>query len=329
VSSVFPQVTVVMPVFNAERYVCEAVESILSQTFGDFECLVFDDGSSDRSFELISQYPRRDSRVTVFQGDHEGYARWLNRGIELARGNFIARMDADDISLPDRFMRQVRFLSENPSVVAVGCDAYCIDQDGDMIGVARHETDSLELQKSLLEGKLGVIAHPTAMIRRDALVRAGRYRPEYEPTEDLDLWLRLLGEGQLANIPDLLFKYRYHSSSVSHTRAERQQQLTRLLLDEHRRQHQLPPLPHNATSFEAPSVAAEHRRWARSSLALGHRSTARKHLRYAMQTERLSIQGWILLGASRLPAMIPIGAKRLLWFVKWFREKLTMNQPRK
>jgi glycosyltransferase involved in cell wall biosynthesis len=232
----------------------------------------------------------------------------LNRGIEIARGELIARMDADDVSLPERFARQVAFLQNNPDVVAVGCDAICIDSDGDIIGVAGHESDPRRLQQHLLSGRLGVIAHPTCMMRRDVLLSVGGYRPEYEPTEDLDLWYRLLRRGELANIPELLFKYRYHVGSVSYSSFERQQLLVRKIVDEARLEHHLTPLRDRRTS-RAPSPASEHRRWARSSLALGHRSTALKHVRHAMRIDRFSLHNWLLLIASRLPVSLLKAAK--------------------
>jgi glycosyltransferase involved in cell wall biosynthesis len=316
-----PGVTVVMPVYNAGRYVAGAIESILIQTYRDFEFLIFDDGSEDESFQLISDYEKRDPRIRAFRFNHAGYSGWLNRGIEMARGSLIARMDADDVSLPERFARQVGFLQSHPDVVAVGCDAICIDSDGDIIGSARHESDPRRLEQHLLSGRLGVIAHPTCMMRRDALLRVGGYRPEYEPTEDLDLWYRLLSQGQLANIPETLFKYRYHAGSVSYSNFERQQFLVRQIVNEGRLQHHLPALRGRKTS-RPPSPASEHRRWARSSLALGHRSTARKHVRLAMRIDRFSMKNWLLLIASRLPASLLRLLKSLVSAVRRHSDRL-------
>src|SRR5262245_3590276 len=110
-----PLISVIMPVYNAERYVADAVESILGQTFQDFEFLIFDDGSQDGSLAILGKYASQDARIRLFAKPHSGYVAWLSEGIRLARGEFIARMDADDISLPQRLARQSAFLIQNKS----------------------------------------------------------------------------------------------------------------------------------------------------------------------------------------------------------------------
>src|SRR5262245_2251394 len=212
-----PQVSVVMPVYNAERYVARSVESILAQALTSFEFLIFDDGSQDCSLPILEQYAKQDERIRLFARPHKGYVPWLNEGVNLARGEFIARMDADDISLPYRFTRQVDYLRMHPACVVVGCGTLMIDPDGDPICEHRPHTDHATILETLTNGTHGVIAHPTSMMRRDALLRIGGYRETYEPIEDFDLWLRLAEVGELANIPEPLFRYRQHHASIMYT----------------------------------------------------------------------------------------------------------------
>ena len=122
-------VSVVMPVYNTERYVAHAVQSVLSQTFEDFEFIILDDGSVDRSMHIIQEVAENDDRIRFFPLEHQGYVSLLRRGLKHCRGEFIARMDSDDISTPDRFEKQVDFLRVNPDVVAVGSRVILIDPD--------------------------------------------------------------------------------------------------------------------------------------------------------------------------------------------------------
>src|SRR5262249_36170786 len=149
---------------------------------------------------------------------------WLNEGMRAARGEFIARMDADDVSLSQRFDRQVEYLRRQPDCVAVGCDMLMIDPDGDPLSKVTHDVEHEAIEANLLTGGLGVIAHPASMVRRSALLAVGGYREEFESIEDFDLWLRLAELGRLANLPEILFKYRLHHANVTLTNFERHKQ---------------------------------------------------------------------------------------------------------
>src|SRR5262245_1594033 len=184
-----PTASIVMPVYNADRYVAEAVESILAQTFGDYEFLIFDDGSTDDSLAVVRKYALQDGRIKVFAKPHAGMTRCLNEGITQARGEYIARMDADDVSLETRLAEQVELLNHNPCVVAVGSDLVIIGEDGTVLGMDRHETEHDTMVHLLLTGTLGVITHATAIMRRQALLAIGSYREQYDGLEDFDLLL--------------------------------------------------------------------------------------------------------------------------------------------
>ncbi len=211
-----PEVTVLLSVFNAERYLNEAIDSILTQTFTDFEFIIIDDGSSDRSLQILQQYAQQDSRIQLVARENRGLVSSLNEGLALAKAPFIARMDADDVSYPDRLSKQVDFLINHPDFAAIGCKVRLIDEDSDPLRLFSLETTHREIDAAHLQGQGGAIAHAAAMFRKDKLNFIGRFRSEFTHAEDLDLWLRLAEVGQLGNLPDVLYDYRQHLQSVGH-----------------------------------------------------------------------------------------------------------------
>jgi glycosyltransferase involved in cell wall biosynthesis len=220
-----------MPVYNSERYVAEAVESILAQTFPDFEFLIVDDGSTDASLAILQKYAAREPRIRLISRPNTGYVVALNEMLELARGEFVARMDSDDVCLPDRFERQVAFLRANPGVLAVGGAVILIDQDGAELITIPFPGHDHEIQELALSGSTP-LSHPAAMVRREALDAVGGYRKELVPAEDLDLWLRLGERGRLANLSQVVLRYREHEASVSSQNQQRQLDRARQAADE-------------------------------------------------------------------------------------------------
>ncbi len=218
-----PVISVLMPVYNADRYVAQAVESILRQTFTDFEFLIVDDGSRDRSLTILQHYAAKDCRIHLTSRPNTGYVVALNEMLAKATGKYIARMDADDIALPERFAKQVAFLEHNPEFVCVGGGYQVIDKRNRLLlhHLSMPEQDE-ENQRLSLMGHT-TICHPCAMFRRAAIETVGYYEPDLMPTEDLDLWLRLGEVGKLANLNEPILQYRFHSGSVS----ERKQALQR------------------------------------------------------------------------------------------------------
>jgi len=209
-----PTVSVLMPVHNAERYLAEAVESILGQTFTDFEFLIIDDGSTDRSRAILERYTARDRRIRLTSRPNTGYTVALNELLGLARGELVARMDADDVALPERVARQVEYLRAHPEVVCVGTAVRFIDAAGRFLREGHPGMDDEEIQKRALAGDCP-LNHPSVMMRRAAVEAVGRYHPEFQPAEDLDLWLRLGEVGRLTSLPEALMKYRQHAASFS------------------------------------------------------------------------------------------------------------------
>jgi glycosyltransferase involved in cell wall biosynthesis len=206
--------SVLMPVYNGEKYVAEAVESILNQTFTDFEFIIFNDGSTDRSLEILQRYAQQDNRIRLISRENRGLVKTLNEGLSQAKASLIARMDQDDVAFPDRFDLQVRFMKQHPEVACVGGYSEIIDDAGRVLTLLKAPENDEQIQILALKGH-GSITHPAAMYRKALVDELGGYREEFEAAEDLDLWLRLGEIGSLANIPNPVIKYRFLASSVS------------------------------------------------------------------------------------------------------------------
>ena len=217
-----PVVSVLIPVHDGGAFFRAAVESVLAQTFRDFECLILDDGSTDGSGKIADELARRDPRVRVIRRENRGLVATLNELADAARGEFLARMDADDVCLPQRLARQLEFLLWHPAAVCVGCAYWMIDESDRRIAQIRVPADDAAIQRSALRGH-APISHPSAMIRASALRRAGGYRAAFYPAEDLDLWLRLGELGTLANLAEPLLCYRVRSDSISGRAAQGRQ----------------------------------------------------------------------------------------------------------
>jgi glycosyltransferase involved in cell wall biosynthesis len=206
-----PEVSVIMPVYNAGQYLSEAMESILKQRFKDFEFIIIDDASQDNSPELIKKY--EDSRIVFVENQENiGVARTLNRGLELARGRYIARMDADDISMPERLDRQVRFMDEHPEI---GISGGWVQLFG--IGpstIARKPTDPREVSTYMLfENPLW---HMTVIMRRELLLHHKLYYdPIFSRSEDFDLWAKAIQHFPMANLGEVLVRVREHRGSAT------------------------------------------------------------------------------------------------------------------
>lgn len=225
-----PKITVLMPVFNCEGYIQQAIDSILQQSYSDFELLIIDDASTDQTVSFINKYA--DTRIRLIAKPlNTGYTNSLNYGLTVAKGKYIARMDGDDISLPQRFAQQVAYLESHPDVVLCGT-AYKILGNDKKISIPE---DHENIKLTLLKGNC--IAHPTVMMRKKTLDEFSiTYDTTKEPSEDYDLWVRLLSIGKLHNIQDVLLEYRIYNTQVSRKRAEEQKKndmLTRFQLFNH------------------------------------------------------------------------------------------------
>lgn len=215
---VTPRITVAMSVYNNAPYLAHAIESIVAQTFTDFEFLIVDDGSTDDSAGIIERFARDDSRIRLIRQPNAGLIVSLNRIIDEARAPLIARMDGDDIALPERFARQVAFLDAHPDIGVLGTGCTCIDDNGKP---TTYKFDNVTSPEDVLADlKNGPpLCHPSVVMRRDAVRAVGGYHRAYKHCEDYDLWLRLSERVRMANLPDRLLLYRQSDTQVSNRHA--------------------------------------------------------------------------------------------------------------
>jgi glycosyltransferase involved in cell wall biosynthesis len=221
-----PKISIVLAVYNGANFVSEAVKSILNQTFSDFELIIINDGSSDNSERVLNFF--NDPRIIRIKNERNlGLIRSLNAGIKIARGEYIARMDADDVSIQNRLEKQVEFLENNKNIGVLGTAVYCIDKKGliisELIQPLSHEAI---IWKMCFECAL---IHPTVMMRRNILPEDGPYSLEFRHIEDTELWMRLAEKVRFANLPDILHKYRLHSSSIGSLQSNTQYNLSLVL----------------------------------------------------------------------------------------------------
>ncbi len=210
-----PTVSVVMSVFNGEQFLAQSVESILNQTFHDFEFIIIDDGSSDGTAAILAQYQRSDPRVVVHAQPNKGLIDSLNRGCGLARGRYTARMDADDIAIPERLERQVGYLEQNPQVALLGSSVNIIDTSGRLLSVLKYPTDDKGIKEWLFRWHLVPFSHPTLVFRSGAFCAVGGFRPAFVAAEDYDLLVRIAERWQVENLADPVVHMRRHAHSVS------------------------------------------------------------------------------------------------------------------
>lgn len=215
--SAAPRVSILLPMHNAARFLRPALDSILAQTFGDWELIVIDDASTDDSLSIVRDYD--DNRLRLLRNENNvGIAASLNRGWDDARGELIARMDADDISLPERLAKQVSYMQAQPDVAVCGALALDIDEQGELVA-PRIVPHGRFVQ--LFFWRPSPIIHPLAMIRNRA---EWRYDAGVQTAQDFDLWLRIGRRHRLDNLPEVLLHYRVHPGSVSARRGSEQLQ---------------------------------------------------------------------------------------------------------
>lgn len=291
-----PVISVCMSAYNAAGYLRESIPSILTQTFGDFEFIIVDDGSTDSSLKVIRKFADADARVRVVSRPNTGYSKALNEALQLARGEFIARMDADDIALPARFEKQVAFLRQHPEVVVVGSHIMTIDPYGSPLYEPKHETEHDKIVEGLLAGVGWSIVHPAAMMRRKAVIDAGMYRTELEPSEDGDLFLRLSDHAKLANLPDVLLHYRQHAKSANHTRvAEQDRNKLKIITEAYARRSMPLPAGWMPPKRNIMPIEKEIDMWGWSALRKGNVGAARLHALTLLKLAPTAKASWRLL----------------------------------
>lgn len=213
-----PEVSVVISVYNDEDFLAESLESILDQTYSDFEVIVVNDGSTDSSAEILRHYENKDPRVRAIEQPNQGLTKALINGCAQASGPFIARQDADDWSHPQRLQHQVDALRSNPELSFVSCWAEGITKEGRILELVKRPADSTAATNQLRFERQGPPAHGTVMFRKRVYEKVGGYRPEFYFSQDSDLWLRMAELGPVLYLTDVLYRYRRNADSLSSVR---------------------------------------------------------------------------------------------------------------
>jgi glycosyltransferase involved in cell wall biosynthesis len=282
-------VSVVLPVYNAERYLATALDSLLNQTYGDFEIIAVDDGSTDRSVDILNRYADRDGRIRVLRRPQETLGAVLDEGVGEARGTYIARMDADDVAYPDRFEAQVRYLRAHSDVGIVGGQTRLIDPEGFPLGPAERPLSHDAIETALLQGEGAAMEHPAVMMRTAVVRKVGGYPRHRETSEDVDLYLRIAECARLANLPKTLLDYRLRPDSICHTQYDQQVVDTRdIIRGALRRRGQtdcdVPSLDVSRDeSFNRPAYL--RLQWCKRALRAGHGRSALHQVVEALRTE--------------------------------------------
>ena len=213
-------ISVLMPVYNSELYLEDAVQSILDQTYKNFEFIIIDDGSVDNSLAILESF--KDNRIKlVKKKNNTGYTSLLNESINYAKYDYLARMDSDDVSNKDRLLKQFKFLEKNKDYSVVGSNIRLINTKGEFIRNGKYPETDEQIKSNL--SNFSTFAHPACLIRKKKLIDIGGYRTIFEPSEDYDLWTRLALNSKMYNIQEYLLDYRVHGKSVSSKRGIDQQ----------------------------------------------------------------------------------------------------------
>ena len=298
-----PIVTVALAVFNGEDYLAECIESILAQTLTDFEFIIVNDGSTDNSLKILESYADKDARISIISQKNKGLVLSKSRLLEASKGKYIAIMDHDDISMPDRLFNQVNHLDAHPKVVCVGGDSLLIDEKGRFLTRLFQLRGDEAIQTACLAGHTA-ITHPAAMIRAQVLKQIDGYDSRYYLAEDLDLWLRLGEVGKLENLDVPVIKYRLHSKSISEQNSQLQRDVAKRSCEAAWKRRGITG-EFQATELWRPGAsvdskfqfALQYGWWAWNS---GERKTAAYYGCKAIRLKPYSKKGWVLVACSFL-----------------------------
>ena len=289
-----PAVSVLMPAHNVEHYVGPAISSILSQTYQDLELIVVDDGSTDKTLPIIRHHASQDPRLHLIALQKTGISTARNAAVYAAAAPLLACLDSDDMAEPTRIECQLSYMAQHPSCMVLGSQATLIDADDDVIGASDQPLTHAEIEADLWKGYGSAILQPTAMMRKDAVLRVGGYRADLEVSEDLDLYLKLAELGELVNLQDRLVRFRRHCASISAVGNRIEDDNPRVeILNEVLRRRGLPPRDFNLSFPAHPATTAEwHAKWAFRARDKGHDRAARKHAVRAFRAGPLNRWAW-------------------------------------
>jgi glycosyltransferase involved in cell wall biosynthesis len=214
-------ISVIMPVYNSANYLPQAIKSILNQTYTNFEFIIIDDGSTDLSLQIIKKFAKIDERIVVIHNKKNlGICLSLNKGIKLAKGNYIARMDSDDWSYPNRLLKQFVFMKKHPEVSVCGGSIRVCDNNLKIKSIRHYPISDKKIRENIF--KINPFAHPAVMYKKQSIIKAGGYNEKLFTVEDYDLYFRLGIEGKFANLTDIILKLRIRYDSISYSNVSRQ-----------------------------------------------------------------------------------------------------------
>jgi glycosyltransferase involved in cell wall biosynthesis len=275
-----PGISVLIPVYNGEKYLVETIESVLNQTYKNFELIVIDDGGKDGSLAILERYAKEDSRCRVYSRENKGLVETRNELISLARADIIAWLDQDDVCFPSRLEKQYQYMLEHPECLAVGSDTLLIDEDGEPICGFFKSKSHEEIDAGNMSGVGSHICNPSVSLRKSAVVQVGGIRKQCVYAEDIDLFLRLAEVGKLAIIPEYLVKYRQHLSAAGYSSLrDIQIKSSQLAINEARTRRGLPLLSEEELKLQSAhtSVADVYVKWTWWALGDGYLNTAMKY----------------------------------------------------
>lgn len=297
-----PRISVLLPVYNGERFLAETLRSVLDQTFRDIEIVAVDDGSTDSTAALLQAAARADERIRVIAKPNSGISETLNVALQHARSPLVARIDADDLMEPDRLRRQMDFLAAHPEIAGTGSYYTLINEAGEARGEIRPLPGSVEeLHRYLAGGGQLRYTHPTLLFRRDAALSAGGYRRAFEPCEDVDLFLRMAEAGDYIIIqPEFLTRYRVHGGSISSRSAARQHVMLSLVYANYdARRHGRPE--RDLTTFEQEMAREPFWQRVRDRGAFWSEMLYRRHTKALMEDRKLVARLNLLAAAAFKP----------------------------
>jgi glycosyltransferase involved in cell wall biosynthesis len=300
-----PTVSVVVPVYNTERYIADTINSILRQTFTDFELIVIDDGSKDRSPEILRELAAKDARIRLTVRENRGIVRTRNELLEQCRGKYMAVNDSDDLSMPDRLEKQVAYLESHPECVLLGSRVMLMDPFGSPVAVSGQKLEHEEIEQELLGNGGGwALVQSAIMARVDVARRIGGYRgEEHNLAEDHDLFVRLAEAGKVANLPEPLVWYRRHHTSLTHTlyqsKKQKHVQVKQWILEgAYERRGMKMPKTWSFEPWQPTPREEQSRQWGWAALRRGNVAIARKHATDALKHSPLSLASWKLMACA-------------------------------
>ena len=215
-----PDISVLLSVYNSENYISESIESILDQSYANFELIIVDDCSTDGSFEICKSYANKDRRIVLLRNSvNLGGCQTLNEGLKHTRGKYVARQDNDEWSYPDRLAKQIKFMEDNPEVGVLGGSMEIINEMGEIVGKRNYKTTDSSIRKYIF--RYSPFSHPLVMFRKSILDKVGYYDCTHAPADDYELYFRMGQESKFANLNDVLLKYRVVATSLTNSRTRK------------------------------------------------------------------------------------------------------------